>query len=103
MCIRDRITNEAAIIIAEIRDPYKTDVPEHLEYHKLNRKRGRMAGQVRIRIRYKRYVTPWFDYLFVSKDELLQILEGTGWRLKHIIDPDNPIYIAVIQKEKVAG
>ena len=41
--------------------------------------------------------------LFVSKDELLQILEGTGWRLKHIIDPDNPIYIAVIQKEKVAG
>jgi len=98
-----KITNEAAIIIAEIRDPYKTDVPEHLEYHELNRKRGRMAGQVRIRIRYKRYVTPWFDYLFVSKDELLQILEGTGWRLKHIIDPDNPVYIAVIQKEKVAG
>ena len=42
--------------------------------HKWNRERGRPAG--RIRIRYKKYVTPWFDYLSVSKEELREIKDG---------------------------
>jgi len=92
------ITTSKALIIAESRDPYKTDNPAHLEYHEFNRKRGRMPGQVRIRVRFEKYVTEWFDYLLVSKDEMKEILEGTGWEIKRFIDSSNAQYIAVIQK-----
>jgi SAM-dependent methyltransferase len=92
------ITSDRARIIAETRDPYDTDEPIHLEYHERNRLRGRMPGQVRLRVRYKRYATPWFDYLFVSKAEMEKILEGTGWGVRRFIDSGSPAYIAVIAK-----
>ena len=44
-----------------------------------------MGGQVRIRIRYKDYATPWFDYLLVSKKELAEILDGTGWQASALL------------------
>lgn len=94
-----RITNNKTIIIAETLDPYQTKDPIHFSYHKLNRKRGRMPGQARIRVRYRKFVTPWFDYLLVSKTELQKILSGTGWKVKRFIDSKGPIYIAIIEKE----
>jgi len=92
------ITTSEALLIAESRDPYKTSNPAHLEYHEFNRKRGRMPGQLRIRIRFEKYVTDWFDYLLVSKDEMKQILKGTGWKIKRFIDSKDAQYIAIIQK-----
>jgi len=91
-----RMTSDEARIIAETRDPYGTDDPCHLAYHKLNRKRGRMSGQLRIRIRYKTYATPWFDYLLVSKDEMRAILDGTGWQVTRFMDTADPAYVAAI-------
>ena len=35
-----KITSENGRIIAESNDVYKTEVPEHLNYHELNRKGG---------------------------------------------------------------
>lgn len=93
-----RITSPAAVIIAATRDPYTTKDPSHLAYHKLNRKRGRMAGQLRIRVRYARYVGNWFDYLLVSKDELKGILKNTGWELTGSIDGKESQYIALLSK-----
>jgi hypothetical protein len=90
------MTPDEARIIAETRDPYGTDDPCHLAYHKLNRKRGRMSGQLRIRIRYKTYATPWFDYLLVSKDEMRAILDGTGWQVTRFMDTADPAYVAAI-------
>jgi len=94
------MTSENALIIAATRDPYKTDNPAHLEYHEFNRKRGRMTGQVRIRVRFGKYVTKWFDYLFVSKEEMEEILRGTEWKVKKFIDSEGPHYIAIIEKVK---
>jgi len=94
-----RITSEKARIIAESLDPYKTTEPDHLEYHKCNIKRGRMCGQVRLRVRYKKYATPWFDYVLVSEDEMKHILKGTGWQVKGFLDSDDPMYVAIIEKE----
>jgi len=94
-----KITSPDALIIAESNDPYKTDDPAHLSYHKFNRKRGRMPGQLRIRIRFRNYTGNWFDYLLVSKDEMEKILENTGWRVKKFIDSEKSSYIAVIEKE----
>jgi len=69
-----KMTSKSALIIADTIDPYKTKNPFHLEYQEFNRKRGRMSGQLRIRVRYKKYATKWFDYLIVSKDEMKEIL-----------------------------
>jgi len=93
------ITTPKAVIIATVRDPHKTDEPKNKEYHRLNQQRGRMPGQVRLRVRYKTMKSSWFDYLFVSKSELKQILEGTGWRVKKFIDEENkPSYAMILEK-----
>lgn len=93
-----KMTSKNAIIIAETRDPYKTDNPAHLEYQKFNRKRGRMSGQLRIKVRFGRYVTNWFDYLIVSREEMKEILRGTGWEVKEFVDSGDSSYIAIIEK-----
>jgi len=94
-----KMTSKNALIIADTRDPYKTENPAHLEYQEFNRKRGRMSGQVRIRIRFKKYVTRWFDYLMVSKEEMKEMLRGTRWEVKEFIDSGDSSYIAIIEKE----
>lgn len=57
-----------------------------------------MAGQARIRIGFEKNVTKWFDYLMVSKQEMRDMLEGTGWNMKKSIDSDGLGYVAVIEK-----
>jgi SAM-dependent methyltransferase len=94
-----RMTSKNALIIAFTRDTYKTDNVDHLEYHRRNKKRGRMAGQLRIRIRFRKYVGRWFDYLIVSKKEMEEIAKGTGWKIREFIDSGNSAYIGVIEKE----
>ena len=92
------ITAERARILGECLDPYTTRDPVHLAYHQRNRDRGRMGGQVRIRIRYRDVASRWFDYLFLSEEELRGVLAGTGWRLSHVIEGDLT-YVAVIEKQ----
>ena len=94
-----KITSPSALIITENVDPYKTEDPVHLQYHKLNKKRGRMPGQLRIRIRFRNYVGDWFDYLLVSKQEMKEILKNTGWKVKKFIDAGDYMYSAIIEKE----
>jgi ubiquinone/menaquinone biosynthesis C-methylase UbiE len=94
----NRITSPQAYIIAESNDPYQTDISEHLDYQKMNLNRGRMAGQLRIRIRFRKYVGKWFDYLLVSKNEMKEILKNSGWKVKKFIDSENSVYIAILEK-----
>ncbi len=101
-----KLTSPRATVIAESLDPYKTENPFHLQYHRRNKRLGKMAGQVRIRIRYQKYCTPWFDYLLVSRVEMKQILEGTGWKILRFISAKGrrlssrgQPYIAIIQRE----
>ena len=98
------MTSDNARILAESLDPYDTKEKMHKDYHRRNRNRGRMSGQVRLRVRYKKSATPWFDYLFVSKKEAIQIVSGTGWRLAETIKSErpgrpSPAHILVLEKE----
>lgn len=93
-----RVTSPEARIIAETRNPYKTDSAEHREYHELNRRRGRMPGQIRMRVRYGRTVGEWFDYLFVSPEEMEEVVAETAWRVKELIGAGEPGYVAIIDK-----
>lgn len=92
------MTGPGARIIAETLDPQRTENPFHLAYHRRNLARGRIAGQVRIRVRYEGYATPWFDHLFVSKAEMRKVLQGTGWSVEQFLDSGGPVYIAILRK-----
>jgi SAM-dependent methyltransferase len=92
------MTTENALIIAETRDPYKTDNPTYLEYYESNKKKGRMSGQLRCRIRFEKYVSKWFDWLMVSKEEMEEILDGTEWKVRKTLDSEDSQYVAIIEK-----
>ena len=86
-------------IIAETTDPYVTDDPIHLAYQERNRAKGRMAGQYRHRERYLNLKGSWFDWLFVSRDEMREIVDGTGWTVRKFINPEGAQYVAIIEKD----
>ena len=93
------MTSPDARIIAETLDPYATDNPDHTGYHERNRRRGRMSGQLRLRSRYKSHVGAWFDYLFVSRAEMTDMLDGTGWHIARVMDDGGAAYIAILEKD----
>ena len=92
------VTGGDAVVIASTLDPYDTADPAHVDYHRWNRRRGRMGGQVRIRARFQRLATPWFDYLFTSIGETERLVRGTGWHLDDVIDGAGPTYAFVLRK-----
>jgi SAM-dependent methyltransferase len=96
-----KMTNLKGRIIAESLEIYKRPVDRaHRRYHLMNKRRGKMPGQVKIRIRYRSFATPWFDYLLASKKEMKQILTGTGWRVKRFFSSKKgPAYIAIIERD----
>ncbi len=99
-----RITAPDARIIAKTLDPYKTDNPLHPSYHHLNRRRGRLGGQIRMRVRYGATVSEWFDYLFVSPKEMREILRDTDWQIEELLNAEEEAtadYVAVIQKKSL--
>ncbi len=93
------LTTDRARIIAESMDPHLSKDPIHVSYRKRNRSKGRMPGQIRIRVRYRERATPWFDYLLVSQKEMTRIVKSTGWRITRFIESKGPFYIAVIEKK----
>lgn len=93
-----RSTSPGARIIAQCTDPYATTNPVHLRYHESNRRRGRVSGQLRLRVHYKDRISPWFDYLLPSQDEVNSILDGAGWTLSSVLDLSGGRYIAVIER-----
>ncbi|MBS3105055.1 methyltransferase domain-containing protein [Candidatus Woesearchaeota archaeon] len=93
-----RMTNESSVIIADSTDPHTTNEEIHKEYHKLNIMKGRMSGQLRIRVRFKQYASNWFDYLLVSEQEMREVIDGTGWRLGTVYRCNSSSYIAILEK-----
>jgi SAM-dependent methyltransferase len=92
-----RLANPGARILAQGTDPYRTTDPVHVGYHRRNRERGRLGGQLRLRLRYRLLATEWFDYLNCSIDELQALLAGTRWAVRAIDDLDAPYYLAIME------
>lgn len=95
----ENISSDDALIIAESINPYGSSFPNELSYFEKNRKQGRMYGQLRMRIRHLDYKTPYFDFLFVSPDEIRTIVEGTSWKLDKTLGDINGGFIALIKKK----
>jgi hypothetical protein len=84
-------------IVGGSNDLYRTDEPLHLAYQERNRHRGRMPGQLRLRVRYGNLMDPWFTYLLVSPDEVTEIVDGTGWRVERLVRDEGSYYVAVLE------
>jgi len=83
-----------ARILGSCRGPLDTDSPEHKRYQERNRADGRMPGHLRLRIRDRGLATDWFDYLFLTPDELAGIVVGSPWRLVDVISDGASSYLA---------
>ena len=94
------MTTPHARILAESNDVLNTENPDHLNYHAYNRERGRLPGQLRIRVRYRVFTSLWFDYLMVSREEMQAIVDGTGWHINEVIDSERSSYIAILEKSR---
>ncbi len=91
------ITVSGARIVGTAYDPFLTDDQLHLEYHQHNIRRGRLPGQVRIRVRWTNLATPWFDYLYLPPDQLGELAGKSGWDMVEHSSGGNP-YLAVLQR-----
>ncbi len=92
-----RVATSAGRIVAETFDPHALDDGVHRRYRERNQLRGRMPGQLRVRVRYRELSTPWLDWLQVSPHELGDLLRGTGWQLSRTLG-DGPSYVAIVDR-----
>lgn len=91
------VTTPDARILASSLDAYETNDPIHLAYQSRNQARGRMSGQVRLRIRHRHYATPWEDSLMVSREEMAEVAEAGGWQLERTIGKGK-FYVGVLTR-----
>jgi hypothetical protein len=91
-----QLATERGRILAGSYDPYDATSELTRRYHARNRRRGKLGGVERLRVRYRQYATPWYDVLFASRDELTELAAGTGWRIARFID-NGPGYVAVLE------
>ena len=63
-----------------------------------NRQRGRMPGQIRIRVRYRTAATPWFPYLLAAPDEMAELAASGGWRVRRFLTGEGSYYVGVLRE-----
>lgn len=94
-----RMTSARARILAGTNNVYNPKPPrEHRDYQAFCRSRGRMSGQLRLRVRYRNLATPWFDCLMVSPMEMKTIAGETPWRVDRLLQGPAGLYVAVLVK-----
>lgn len=91
------MTSSGGRLVAESKDPYRSADARDVLYHRANLGAGRLPGQYRIRVRCGETRTPWFDYLFVSKEEMAELVEGTGWSLEGFLEGEGSSYIGIFR------
>lgn len=96
-----RASSPVARILAESTNPYCGGAPAlDRRYYRQNRQRGRLPGSVTLRTRYRDSVGPWYEWLFVSRNEMRAVLRGTGWRpIDFLGGPPSEPYVAVLEKD----
>lgn len=63
------------------REPGSVHDEVDLTYRRRNLDRGRLPWQVTMRSRFSDLATAWFDYAFLTAEELDGLLAGSAWRV----------------------
>jgi 2-polyprenyl-3-methyl-5-hydroxy-6-metoxy-1,4-benzoquinol methylase len=101
MEILEHYTHSDSLIHLESMSPYGEGFSdtETVEYVRQNLLQKRLGGQMNVRVRYKKFVTPWTDYLFLSIEELRELVNHTNWEIVNILE-DNETYQYIAQLKK---
>ncbi len=93
-------TKPTARVFLESTNPYCGGAPGfNRAYYFQNKLLGRASGQGRFRFRYEDLVGSWFDWLYVTRAEMRDILRGTGWRMTRVFGEGlSEPYVAVLEK-----
>jgi SAM-dependent methyltransferase len=91
-----RLLTPDGVVVGTGLDPHLTDDEDHRVFHERNRAAGRLPGQLTLRVRYGYLASDWFNYLFVSPEELRDLADECGWWVVDATDPD-PIYLATLR------
>ena len=94
-----RLAAPDAVVLGRGLDPHQTTSGAHQAYHERNRALGRLAGQIRMRVRHQDLATPWFDFLLAAVDELRLLLHGTAWTLERC-ETAGAGYLAVLRQRR---
>ena len=95
-----KITRSRARLIGHTRVPGWWN-EEHFAYVKRNVLRGRPAGAIRLRARYKARTGDWFDLLLLTPEELVRLAAATGWDLVRVVAEDGypkGDYIGILER-----
>jgi len=95
-----RHTKPTARIFVESTNAYFGGAPSmDRGYYRRNVARGLLPGQARFRYHYGGEVGSWFDWLFVSRAELREIVRGTGWRVSEVVGTGlSEPYVAILER-----
>jgi SAM-dependent methyltransferase len=93
-----RVTVPGGRLIGQSFDPHGFAEKAMLEYASRNLDQGRPYGHQRVRVRYLDRMTPWFDATLYSPEEMAELLDGTGWRLRRTLPGRGRGYVAIIDR-----
>jgi hypothetical protein len=89
-------TTQGGLLIGDSVDPTSDD-PLDLEYEERNRREGFHVGHVRLRLRYRDLMTPWWEQINIPPTELETLVDGTGWSLEERLLDDEG-YAVVLRR-----
>lgn len=83
------IASDDGLIVTDSVHPDRLDDPEL--------RRGR---DLRFRVRWRRYASPWFRYLMLTPQGMERLVAGTGWHVAHVLDDGSPRYVAILERDQ---
>jgi SAM-dependent methyltransferase len=95
-----RSTKASARIFVESTNAYCGGAPGFDRAYYFRNKQRRVApGQVRLRFRFGTSIGSWFDWIYVSRSEMREVLRGTGWHQTHVLGTrSSEPYVAILAK-----
>jgi SAM-dependent methyltransferase len=93
-----QVASPGAKLIGASRDWTTSEDAFLVERVAANVKQGRISGQSRLRIRYRSFATPFFDFFRIAPNELGDLVHGTPWVVSDIIDRQEGLYVAVFRR-----
>lgn len=92
-----QMTTPGGRLLGASRDRTNVEDLSTREYVARNLQGGRLSGQQRIRIRYRKFATPFYDYCRITKAELEELIRDTGWVFGDVLDTGDGIYVASLE------
>jgi len=94
LCHAHRLVKPDGQIVFDSLEVRCTDDPKHLAYLEANRRAGRYLGQVRMRFEYKGQIGPFFGWLHVDPETLIDHAERMGWSCQVVCREDGGDFLA---------